>query len=900
MKFPRWRRSDDLNREIASHLEMAKRDRLERGESADEAEHAARREFGNVGLVRNVTREQWGWVWLEERLQDLRYGARTLRKNPGFTAIAILTLALGIGANTSLFSVVNGVLLNPLPYPHPEQLVTMHESKPNFKNGSISYPNFRDWQKQNHTFSGMAITRSYTYTLTGKGEAEQLRARFISSDFFSVLGVKPVIGRTFAPGEDEIGGPPLAIIGAGLWKRKFGASPEVLGKSLTLDGKDYTIVGVTPAAFDLFLRSTRITEVYVPIGQWSNPLLPRRGAGLGIHGVGRLKAGVSFEQASMDLESISNNLATAFPDTNNGITASLIPLRTDMLGNVQPILLVLLGAVGLVLLIACVNVANLLLARSTSRARELAIRSALGAGQGRLIRQLLTESVLLALAGGGIGLLLAQWATQAALSIVPAELPRAAEIRIDSHVLLFTMGVSLLAGILFGLAPALKTSQPRLHETLKESGRGASGTRQRAQSIFVAMEMAMALVLLIGAGLMIRSLTALWNLDPGFHPDHVLTFGLTLPTSMLTAPPAAIRAHLRDLDEKLAATPGVQALSESWGAVPMGNDDDQLFWIDGQPKPANENDMNWTLDYIVGPDYLRVMGIPLLRGRFFTPGDDEHAPLVGVVDEVFARKYFGDEDPIGKRINMFSIDLSSNGTKVEIVGVVGHVSQWGLDRDKTQPLRAQLYLPDVQMSDPYIANVPGGGGTYVMVRADGTVPGLLEALRQTARRMDSEQVMYSPETMDEIIAGTLAPRRFSMILLGVFAGLALLLASVGIYGVVSYLVGQRTHEIGLRMALGARRTDVLRLILGHGMKMALAGVAFGLAAAFGLTRLMAQTAPDEAARTKSANLLFGVSATDPLTFFAVALVLLLVALAACYIPARRAMRVDPMVALRYE
>jgi predicted permease len=900
MKFSRWRRSDDLNSEIAGHLEMAKRDRMERGESAAEAEHGARREFGNVGLVRNVTREQWGWLWLQEFLQDVRYGARTLRKNPGFTAIAILTLALGIGANTSLFSVVNGVLLNPLPYLHPEQLVTMHESKPNFKNGSISYPNFRDWQKQNHTFSGMAITRTYTYTLTGKGQAEQLRTRFISSDFFAVLGVKPVIGRTFAPGEDEIGGPPLAIIGAGLWKRKFDASPDVLGKSLTLDGKDYTIIGVTPAAFDLFLRSTRITEVYVPIGQWSNPLLSKRGAGLGIHGVGRLKPGISFEQASADLESISSNLATAFPDTNNGITSSLIPLRKDLLGNVQPILLVLLGAVGFVLLIACVNVANLLLARSTGRARELAIRSALGAGQGRLIRQLLTESVLLALAGGAIGLLVAQWATQAGLGILPAELPRAAEIRIDPHVLLFTMTVSLLAGILFGLAPALKTSQPRLHETLKESGRGASGTRHRAQSVFVAMETAMALVLLIGAGLMIRSLTALWNVDPGFHPDHVLTFGLTLPSSMLTAPPAAIRAHLRDLDEKLAATPGVQALSESWGAVPMGNDDDQLFWIDGQPKPANENDMNWTLDYIVGPDYLRVMGIPLLRGRFFTLRDDEHAPLVGVVDEVFARKYFGDEDPIGKRINLFSVDLSSNGTKVEIVGVVGHVSQWGLDRDKTQPLRAQLYLPGVQMSDPYIANVPGGGGTYVMVRADGTAPGLLEALRQSARQMNSEQVIYSPETMDEIIAGTLAPRRFSMILLGVFAGLALLLSSVGIYGVISYLVGQRTHEIGLRMALGARRSDVFRLVLGHGMKMALAGVAVGLAAAFGLTRLMAQATPDEAVLTKSANLLFGVSATDPFTFFAVAVVLLLVALAACYIPARRAMHVDPMVALRYE
>jgi predicted permease len=887
MKFPRWRRGDDLNAEIASHLEMAKRDRIDRGDSADRAEHSARREFGNVALVQNVTREQWGWLWLEEFLQDLRYGARTLRKNPGFTAIAVLTLALGIGANTSLFSVVNGVLLNPLPYPNPEQLVTLHESKPNFKTGSISYPNFRDWQKDNHTFSAMAITRTYTFSLTGRGEAEQLRARFISSDFFSVLGVNPVIGRTFAQGEDEIGAPPQVIISAGLWKRKFGASPDVLGKPLTLDGKDYTIVGVTPAAFDIFQRSVRITEVFVPIGQWNNPLLPRRGAGLGIHGIGRIKPGVTVDQATADLERISQNLATAFPDTNNGITASMIPLRKDMLGNVQPILLVLFGAVGFVLLIACVNVANLLLARSTGRAREFAIRSALGAGQGRLVRQLLTESILLALAGGAIGLAFAQWATTAVLSVVPAELPRAAEIRVDTHVLLFTMGVSLLAGILFGLAPALKTSQPRLHETLKESGRGASGIRHRAQSVFVALEMAMALVLLIGAGLMIRSLTALWNVDPGFRADHVVTFGLALPPSMMDAQPAAIRNYLRDLDNRLSATPGVQAVSQSWGAVPLGDDDDQLFWIDGQPKPANDNDMDWTLDYIVGPDYLRVMGIPLLRGRFFTPRDDERSPLVGVVDDVFARKYFGNEDPIGKRIVMSSIDLSPNGSKVQIVGVVGHVSQWGLDSDRTQSLRAQLYLAGLQMSDSYIANVPGGGGTFVMARGDGTTSALLESLRQTSRQMNREQVIYTPQTMNEVISSTLAPRRFSMILLGVFAGLALVLSSVGIYGVISYLVGQRTREIGIRVALGARRTDVLRLVLGHGVKMVLIGVAIGLLASLGLTRLMA-------------DMLYGVSPVDPLTFLGVALILTFVALAACYIPARRAMRVDPMVALRYE
>jgi predicted permease len=882
MKFP-WQRShkqQELEQELQSHLRMAASDRVERGESAERAQQAARREFGNVELVQQVTRDQWGWRWVEELLPDLRYGARLLGKNPGFTLVAVLTLALGIGANSAIFSVVNGVLLDPLPYPHPEQLVTLHESKPNFEFGSISYPNFRDWQKDNRTFSSMAISRRIAFSLTGVGEAEQVRARFISSGFFSTVGVNPILGRDLAPGEDEIGAAPLALISAGFWKRKFGSSPDVLGKSLTLDGRSYTIVGVVPANFDLFLRSLQVAEIYVPIGQWNNPMLPKRGAGLGFHGIARLQPGVSIEQARADLSEVTRNLTAAYPDDDKGVGASLIPLKQEMLGDVQPILLVLSSAVAFVLLIACVNVANLLLARSTGRTREFAIRTALGAGQGRILRQLLTESILLALAGGALGLALAQWGTQAALKHLPADLPRAAGIGLDARVLIFTALVSLLAGMLFGLAPALKTRTPQLRNTLKEGGRGASTTGHRAQSVFAVVEVAMALVLLIGAGLMIRTMTHLWNVDPGFRPENVMTFGISLPPSMMNASPDAIRAAVRELDARLAGTPGVAAMAQTWEALPLGSDDEKVFWFDGQPKPVSQNDMNWTIDYVVGPGYLQTMGIPLQRGRFFTAQDNERAPLVVVIDDVFARKYFGGENPLGK-----GIVFSDTGKRSEIVGVVGHVNQWGLDSDDTQQLRAQVYIPCLQMPDAYMAMVPSGMG--IVVRASNNTAGLLDSIRSTSRQMSGQQVLFGAQTMDQIISDSLAARRFSMILLGIFAALALLLSSVGIYGVISYLVGQRTQEIGIRVALGARPWDVLRLVLGHSVHMAVLGVLIGVAASLALTRLMDK-------------MLYGVSATDPITFLAVAVILTGVALAASYIPARRAMRVDPIVALRYE
>lgn len=814
-------------------------------------------------------------------VQDARYALRQLRKNPGFTAVAVLTLTLGIGVNTALFSVINGVLLSPLPFLQPEQLVTLHENKPHFEGGSLSYPNFRDWQKNNHTFSSLGIARSYAFSLTGTGEAEQVAGEFISSDFFPVLGVKPPIGRTFAQDEDQIGaGSPVALISSGLWQRKFSSAPDVLGKSITLDAKNYTIVGVIPADFHLAIPGFNESLVYVPIGQWSNPLLSQRGAGLGIHGIGRLKPGVTIEQARADMAQVTHNLADAFPDADKGITAKLTPLKEQMVGHVRSFLLVLLTAVGFVLLIACVNVANLLLARSSSRRREFAVRAALGASQGRVVRQLLTESGALALAGGALSLLLAAWGTHAALKVLPAALPRAEQVGLDGRVLLFTAAISLLAGVLFGLTPALKTSRPDLHEGLKQGGRGMSGTRHRTQSIFVMAEMALALLLLVGAGLTIRGLVKLWSVDPGFDPHHVLTFGLSLPPSMMRAKPEAIRATFREFDDKLAAVPGVQAVSQTWGAVPLSGDDEQLFWLEGQPKPANENDMNWAIDYIVEPDYLKAMGIPLLQGRFFTLQDNDHAPHVVVVDDVFANKYFPNQSAIGKRIH-----LKVSNQPAEIVGVVGHVKQWGLGTDDRQSLRSDLYIPCLQMPDDFVAMTPSGSA--VVVRSGDASAGLFDSIHHISAEMSNQQVIFGEQTMDSIISDSMASQRFSMILLAVFASLALLLASVGIYGVISYVVSQRTHEIGIRMALGARPLDISLLVLGDGVRMTLIGAVIGVFAALGLTRLLA-------------SMLFGVTPTDPLTFVAVAGLLCGIALFACYIPARRAMRVDPVIALRYE
>ena len=878
--FRREQGSRDFADEIESHLQMHIADNLRSGMQPEEARRQALNKLGGVQQTKEKYRNRASLPILEMLASDLRFGARVLWKSRAFTIVAIATLALGIAGNTAIFSIVNGVLLNPLPFAQPEQLVAINESKPNFDQGSISYPNFLDWEKDNHTFSAMAVARGSAFSLTGKGEAEQVNAEFVSGSFFPLLGVNRILGRTFTPTEEQGGAAPVALISEGLWQRKFSASPNVLGQNLTLDGRDFTVIGVIPSSFHLRLPSFRERDIYAPIRQWNNSILMNRNAGLGFHGIARLKPGVTLAQAKADMERVTHNLAVAFPDADKGIGASLRPLKEQMVGDVRPFLLVLLAAVGFLLLLACVNVASLLLARSAGRKREFAVRTALGASRSRVICQLLTESLLLGIVSGGIGLLLAAWGTHAALKLVPMALPRVNEIGLDFRVLAFTMGISLLSGTLFGLVPAWKTSQSDPQTALKEGGRGVSGTRSRTQSAFVVAEMAVALVLLIGAGLMVRSLSRLAKVDPGFDPRNVLTFGLSFPPSMNRASTQQIRAAYRELDDKLTATQGVKAVSQVWGALPMSSDDEQVFWLDGQPKPANEEGMNWAVDYIVEPGYLNVMNIPLQRGRFFTSQDDEHSPLVAVVDDVFARKYFPHQDPIGQRIVM-----NNGGRKLEIVGIVGHVKQWGLDLDDTQSLRAQVYIPCMQMPDDFITLV--SSGTSLVVRYDGNLTPVSDAIRRTSRQMSSQQVIFGDQTMESIIADSIAARRFAMILLGAFAVLALGLAAIGIYGVIAYVVGQRTQEIGIRMALGAQRRDVLGLILWQGTRLALLGVAIGMAGAFALTRLMT-------------DLLFGVAATDPVTFAQLAGILTIVAMAACYLPARRATRVDPVAALRWE
>jgi len=823
--------------------------------------------------------------------QDIRYALRQLHKSPGFATVTVVTLALGIGANTAIFSVVNAVLLNPLPFRDANRIVSMFEETQNFAKGSISYPNFLDWQRDNHSFEAMAAYRGTDGSITGVGQPENVRAQRVSANFFPILGVNPILGRNFTSEEDRRGASPTALISEGLWKRKFASDRNVIGQRLIVAGQPRTIIGVIPASFRLHVFNFRTADVYEAIGEDTDPSFYLRDSYRGMDAIGLLKPNVTLAQARDDMKRVNAGLADAYPNVDGNIKANIISLKDNIVGDMRPALLVLLGAVGFVLLIACVNVANLLLARSTARQREFSVRAALGAGQIRILRQLLTESVLLSALGGMFGLILAKWGTVAALVAVPETVPRAEEIGLHLPVLLFTIFLSVLTGIMFGLLPAMRMSRTDISGRLKDSGRAIAGSRSRMQSVLVMGEMAMALVLLVGAGLMCRTLMGLWKVDPGFDPRNVSYFDVSPSSSLASQPPDAIHAALRQISAKLHSVPGVEAVSLHNGALPMESDNERGFLLEGQEPPTQRpKNIQQTLEYTVEPEYLKTMRIPLLRGRFLSDEDNENAARVVVIDANFAQQYFAGQDPIGKRIRVFELDSDSNQrvlTPLAIVGVVGHVNQWGLAEDASQPLRAQMYRPILQSEKAELKNLAQGFNVFVRSQTPLAPGAFFESIRQKLLASNRDMIVYDNESEEEVVARSIASQRFSLILLGAFAGLALLLAGIGIYGVLSYLVGQRTHEIGVRMALGAQRLDVLRMVLQDGACMTLAGTAIGVVAALGLTQLMA-------------SMLFGVRPTDPVTFGLVTVVLCGIALFACYLPARRAAKVDPMAALRYE
>ena len=877
--FRRNRSTQRLNDEIQFHLDQQFAENLAAGMSPEEARHAAKRTFGNTTFLTEETRDTWGWLWLEQIGSDLRYATRILRKSPGFTLVAMLTLALGIGANTAMFSVVRGVVLAPLPYFQPDRLVMLLESNQRFSRDAISYPNFVDWQRSAGAFDQMAaIMLHQGYDLSGPGSPEHLDGVQVTAGFFSTLGVRPSLGREFSPQEDQHGGSPVVIISNRLWRNRFGASPQALGKSLILSGTDYVIVGVLPAGF-CFLDEA---DAYLPLGQYNPLLLEARGSHAAMVAVARLKPGVSVAQAQSEMSAIQDRLDQLYPDADRGTGADVEPLKQIVVQDVRGTLLLLLGAVGLVLLIMCANVANLCLARSAAREREFAVRAALGASRARVVRQLLTESLLLSLAGGALGVLLAFWSMRLLLAAIPGNVPRSENIGVNAQVLWFTFGVSLAVGILFGLAPALESYKPDVQASLKESGRGAAGARHRAQSTLLVVQTALALVLLVGAGLLLRTIRHLWETNPGFDTQNLITFKIGLsPSASKTGP--AMRASYLQLLDRIRAIPGVQA-ADFTELVPLtDNDADAPFWIDSQ-KPAEIQNAPRTLVFATGTDYLRTMGIPLLRGRFFTPKDTLRTPFVTVIDTVFAEQYFPGQNPVGQSIT-FGWDTPVG--PCEIVGVVGHVSHWGVgETDKRT--RAQSYFSLYQDPDKWVSlNYPD---TKILVRTPLDVAIMMPAIRSAVYAAGSAQPVYSVKTMPQIVAESMSSQRFPMILLATFAALALILASVGTYGVVAYSVSQRLGEIGIRMALGAAKQDVFRMVIGNGLRLACTGLAIGIVVALVLARLL----------SNFAQLLYGVRANDPLTLLGVSVVLMGVALLASYVPARRATRVDPMVALRYE
>lgn len=807
-------------------------------------------------------------------LQDLRYGARTLRKAPGFTLVAVIALALGIGANTAMFSIVNGVLLRPLPYAESQSLVKLYTSMPQFRDASVSYPNFLDWQQRSRSFELMAAYRNDSFSLTGQATPERLRGEMASATIFPVLRVQPIVGRIFSNDEDRKGAAPVVVLTSNFWKDRFGGDRQVVGRTITLNEQLYTVIGVVPSDDVIWQR----VSIIVPIGQWSEPLFWSRDVSMGTQVVGRLKADTPAKQAQLELDSIAAALVWEYPKENKDHGINAVSLRDALIGDVRMPLLVLLGAVGFVLLIACANVANLLLARSSARRREFAIRGALGATRGRVARQLLTEGLLLAIIGGALGLAIATSLNAVFVARIAKQIPRTGQIHLDPWVLGFTALVSLLASLLFGITPAFQSARSDMNKALKEGGRGNTG-RHGFQRALVVVEVALALVLTTSAGLMVRTMSRLWSVNPGFDPQNVLNFGVA-GSPAVHGSPDAVRNGFSHTIEQLRSVPGVQAVSVAFGAVPMTGDSELPYWVEGRPKPAEQSQMDLALFYGIDPEYLTVMRIPLLRGRFVSVQDNEKSPCAIAIDEEFANKAFPNQDPLGQHVNIELLSM-----KCEVVGLVGHVKHWGLDTDATAKVHSQMYIAFRQFPDG-VMDLASTGGDYV-VRTNGDPYAVAPALKRTVTAINGKMVAFGEQSMQDVINNSLAARRFTRLLLGTFAVLALVLAGVGIYGVVSYTVTQSTHEIGVRMALGADKRTVLGTVLRGAMSMALLGIAFGAASAFAVTRVMK-------------GLLFGVSAADPLTFGAVALLLAGVTLLASYIPALRATKVDPIVALRYE
>ncbi|HKN74489.1 MAG TPA: ABC transporter permease [Candidatus Acidoferrum sp.] len=864
----------EFEHELDTHLNMLTDENIRKGMAPEQARRAARVRLGGHTQLTETNRELRGLPMLETFFQDTRFAFRMLRKNPGFTAVAVLTLALGIGANTAIFSVVYAVLLKPLPFTNPDQLFTAFQA--NTQKGiaetGCSYPNFEEWRAQNHVFSELAGVLAHQLTLTGRGEPSVVHTSVVTPELFALLDVKPLAGRIFFPQDGKQGAPPVVLVSEDLWRGRFGADPQILGTSIDLDKRPFIVVGIIPAAFRTPFFNAK-QEVWIPLVQDPvfSPFMPQRGVHL-LPVLVRLKAGVSVAQAQAEMDAISGRLAAEFPAENSGWTVRLVPLQKEIVGDVRTELLVLLGAVGLVLLIACANIANLLLTRATSRSKEIAVRTALGAGRVRIIRQLLSETAVLGLLGGAVGVALAYWGVKVLSSLLPSSLPQMNPIRVDYFVLGFALLLSAIAGVVFGLAPAMSAANADIQTTLREGARsGESRNRRRTRSLLAVAEISLAMVLLVTAGLLLRSFARLTSVSPGFDAQHIVKADISLPQFEYSTPQQWAEFS-EELLARIQSDPGLQ---DSAVVVPRPIADNSVklpFDIVGNP-PSSAG-ASRTASYVsVSPDYFRVMGIPLLAGRVFNQHDNSSAPRVSIISEAMARLYFPNQDPLGKQIT-FGFPRGSAGATREIIGIVGNVRDVSLG----QSPGPMMYVP--------FAQAPLWGANLV-VKSTLSTSSLAATIRQEVQRIDKDLPVTDVAKMPDLIDASVAQPRFRMFLLGLFAVMALVLAATGIFGVISYSVSRRTNEIGIRVALGASRNTILSMILREILILTLAGLAVGLPCALAASHLVG-------------HMLFNVSANDPATLAAVAFVLAAVAALAGYIPARRAMRVDPMVALRYE